>query len=146
MIIENAETITIPAQNALLKTLEDPPGNANIYLITYQPDLLLPTVLSRCELIKNPSLSSDQKDFSRFEEYVNLNTTAARIIFLESLSLNRNSYPLLMEFFEFYIHKNLQALDDTSKLLLSLHRVKKYLDANSNIRLITIYISKNIYF
>src|SRR6185295_9072380 len=36
------------AQNALLKTLEEPPGHAVLMLITAQPHLLLPTVRSRC--------------------------------------------------------------------------------------------------
>jgi len=51
-IILQAEKLTLPAQNALLKTLEEPPAHSLIILITNQPDLLLPTIISRCELIK----------------------------------------------------------------------------------------------
>ena len=38
------------AQNALLKILEEPPGNSEIYLVTDQPNQLLPTILSRVQI------------------------------------------------------------------------------------------------
>ena len=54
VVIYQAHLLTIPAQNALLKTLEEPPGNSQIYLVTDFPDQLLPTVLSRVQLASNP--------------------------------------------------------------------------------------------
>lgn len=51
VIIHNAHTMTIEAQNAFLKTLEEPVGNAIIILESREPDTLLPTILSRCQLI-----------------------------------------------------------------------------------------------
>lgn len=51
VIIREAQTMTPEAQNAFLKTLEEPPGEAIIFLETNQPDALLPTILSRCQLI-----------------------------------------------------------------------------------------------
>lgn len=50
-LIKNAETLTLPAQNALLKTLEEPPANTILILTTANPELILPTVLSRCQII-----------------------------------------------------------------------------------------------
>ncbi|MDP2631666.1 MAG: DNA polymerase III subunit [Candidatus Uhrbacteria bacterium] len=46
-IIEDADTMTIPAQNALLKTLEEPSGESLIILVASSPELLLRTILSR---------------------------------------------------------------------------------------------------
>ena len=46
--IPAADRLTLPAQNALLKTLEEPPDSAMIILTTGFPDRLLPTVTSRC--------------------------------------------------------------------------------------------------
>jgi len=40
------------AQNCLLKTLEEPRGNAILILISEQPERLFPTILSRCQIIK----------------------------------------------------------------------------------------------
>ncbi|OGC57781.1 hypothetical protein A3H26_00660 [candidate division WWE3 bacterium RIFCSPLOWO2_12_FULL_36_10] len=47
-IIENADILTIPAQNALLKVLEEPPIYAQIILCSKTEEALLPTVVSRC--------------------------------------------------------------------------------------------------
>lgn len=52
VIIENAHSLTIEAQNALLKTLEEPPDNTIIILITTKAEALLPTILSRCRIIE----------------------------------------------------------------------------------------------
>ena len=51
-IINDAEKMTIEAQNALLKTLEEPPGYAIMILITSNKEALLDTIKSRCEIIK----------------------------------------------------------------------------------------------
>lgn len=51
-VINQAQKMTIEAQNALLKTLEEPPKYAIIILITNNKDSLLDTIKSRCEIIK----------------------------------------------------------------------------------------------
>lgn len=51
-IIHPAELLTIEAQNALLKTLEETGEHTIIILTAPQTDLLLPTVVSRCQIIK----------------------------------------------------------------------------------------------
>lgn len=50
-ILKNAQNLTVAAQNALLKVLEEPPNNTLIILTVTQKDLLLPTILSRCTII-----------------------------------------------------------------------------------------------
>ena len=47
-IIDEAEKMTVQAQNALLKTIEEPPEYAVIMLLTSNIDALLPTIRSRC--------------------------------------------------------------------------------------------------
>ena len=47
-IIEQADALVIAAQNALLKTLEEPVPESVFVLVTSRPDTLLPTVRSRC--------------------------------------------------------------------------------------------------
>ncbi len=56
-LIEQAETLTEQAQNALLKLLEEPRGNYHFILQTEQSNLLLPTVLSRGQVffLRQPS-------------------------------------------------------------------------------------------
>ena len=49
---DKAEKMTVEAQNALLKTLEEPPEYAIIILVTNNKEGLLPTIRSRCEIVK----------------------------------------------------------------------------------------------
>ncbi|MGH7934309.1 MAG: ATP-binding protein [Candidatus Binataceae bacterium] len=46
-LIDDAETLNLPAQNALLKTLEEPPGSTLVFVITESERALLDTVRSR---------------------------------------------------------------------------------------------------
>ena len=51
-IINDAHNLTEEAANALLKTLEEPPRDSLIIMVTAKPQLLLKTVISRCRRIK----------------------------------------------------------------------------------------------
>lgn len=55
-IIEPAEAMNESAANALLKTLEEPSGNCLFLLVTHRANLLLPTIVSRCQqwAVSNP--------------------------------------------------------------------------------------------
>ena len=63
-IMNEAEKMTVQAQNALLKTLEEPPEYAVILLLTTNVDALLPTILSRCVVLNmKPVADNLVKDF-----------------------------------------------------------------------------------
>lgn len=51
-IISEADLMTPQAQNALLKTIEEPPEYAVIFLLTENAQMLLPTITSRCVMLK----------------------------------------------------------------------------------------------
>lgn len=51
VIIENAERLNQEAQHSFLKTLEEPKGKTLIMLVSSKPDRLLPTILSRCQVV-----------------------------------------------------------------------------------------------
>jgi DNA polymerase-3 subunit delta' len=59
VIIDSADALMPAAQNALLKTLEEPPSASMFILVTAQPDLLLPTVQSRCPRLRFGPLGVD---------------------------------------------------------------------------------------
>lgn len=50
-IVDDAQQLTLAAQNALLKTLEEPPNHSLLILIASTPDALLSTVRSRCQRV-----------------------------------------------------------------------------------------------
>ena len=51
-IIPEADLLSVQAQNALLKTIEEPPAYAVIFLLTENAESLLPTIMSRCVMLK----------------------------------------------------------------------------------------------
>ena len=59
-IIRNADKMTVQAQNALLKLLEEPPRNVYFFLLCENGSSLLPTVRSRAPVIRMQILSYDE--------------------------------------------------------------------------------------
>ena len=51
-LIDEADKLNDASANALLKVLEEPPRTAHLILITARPAMLLPTILSRCQMIR----------------------------------------------------------------------------------------------
>ncbi len=73
LIVQDAHRLTETAQNALLKTIEEPPEFAVIVLVTHDLGKMLPTVLSRCQrvffhLVTPSEISADLKEFANVPE------------------------------------------------------------------------------
>tara|TARA_R110002094_G_scaffold221377_1_gene195805 strand:- start:2432 stop:3547 length:1116 start_codon:yes stop_codon:yes gene_type:complete len=60
VIIDDADEMNVNAANALLKMLEEPPARATLLLLSHQPSGLLPTIRSRCRVLRLGTLASDQ--------------------------------------------------------------------------------------
>ncbi len=69
LIIDDAHRMTVSAQNALLKTLEEPVDNSYIVLVTHAPEHLLDTIRSRCFMMQFDLVPDDilEKAFSSTE-------------------------------------------------------------------------------
>jgi len=61
-IIDEAELIDRVGQNALLKTLEEPPIRTYLFLITSRPERLFPTIRSRCQRVQFTALDARAMD------------------------------------------------------------------------------------
>jgi DNA polymerase-3 subunit delta' len=59
-LIRDAQKLTLSAGNALLKTLEEPNGEALFILLTHQPEKILPTIRSRCQRLQFGHLPLEQ--------------------------------------------------------------------------------------
>ncbi len=59
LIIDDAHRMTTSAQNALLKTLEEPSRNGVMILVTHQPGQLLDTIVSRCVRVQFTTVETD---------------------------------------------------------------------------------------
>ena len=61
-VLRQADTMNLNAQNAFLKLLEEPPQSAAFILAAASPELLLPTVRSRCALLRDPAEQLQESD------------------------------------------------------------------------------------
>jgi len=52
LLIRDADRLTTDALNALLKTLEEPPADAGIFMVAQGPEFLPETVVSRCRVVR----------------------------------------------------------------------------------------------
>ncbi|WP_058487030.1 DNA polymerase III subunit [Defluviitalea phaphyphila] len=73
-IIEKADKMTIQAQNALLKTIEEPPSYGIIILLSNNFKQFLPTIISRCSILKlNPLKPKEiKKYFNNIDKNIDL--------------------------------------------------------------------------
>lgn len=62
VIIDEADSMLGPAQSSLLKVLEEPPSTSVFILVTARPDMLLPTVQSRCPRLRFESTAREVID------------------------------------------------------------------------------------
>lgn len=70
-IVDKAEKLTVQAQNALLKTIEEPPAYGIIMLLTNNKDSFLQTILSRCVALEmRPVASTDIINYLREKEKI----------------------------------------------------------------------------
>ena len=64
-IIDDADKMNDSASNALLKTLEEPAPTSHIFLVSSRPDALLPTIRSRCQMLRFAPIT-----FGEIENYL----------------------------------------------------------------------------
>lgn len=93
-LILESEHISNEAANALLKTLEEPPADTILILISSYPESILPTITSRCQNISFDLLTSQQMaDFcASLSEFNDLNKSEQELLLL--LSIGRPGFLL----------------------------------------------------
>lgn len=171
VFIEEAQNLTIEAQNSLLKTLEEPPKNSLIFLSCPNESLLLPTIVSRCQVLRLTSEAQINLDNEEFKEFTNLlekllkSSAGGRIKLVEELGIykDREIAILWLDKLTYVIRKlmlskYLQQAEGTEgklpsffldlsshqflHLLSKIQKTKKYLQANCNVRLtIEVFLS-----
>lgn len=94
-IIDDADLMTIEAQNSLLKTLEEPPEYAVIILIVHNERSILSTVKSRCVNIKFSKLSD--KDIKKYFLKNDLNFEDKNINVFKVLDGSLNNIDLIKD-------------------------------------------------
>ncbi len=133
--IESAQNLTPDAQNSLLKTLEEPPEEAVLILGVEKESQLLPTVLSRCEVINLESKlhNSELVKYSEEIEKLRSATIEERFEYIEKLEDKEGFLKALVSYYRSQLPENLEF----SKKLLEAERWE---GANVNIRAILEYL------
>ena len=87
IIIQNGDTLTNEAQNALLKTLEEPPDNTIIIISAQNKNAFLPTVLSRCKIIELGNQNKEStENFSTFNFQLSTIPIGDRLAYAQNIS------------------------------------------------------------
>lgn len=84
VIVRDGDKMTLPAQNAFLKTLEEPPADTSIYITTANRNNLLPTILSRVKEILYLAPSASQIERYLVGERSISKTTAKQVVTLSN--------------------------------------------------------------
>lgn len=94
-LITDAAKLTLPAQQALLKTLEEPPAHSQIILLSGHQSLVLPTIISRCHhirLISSFKLEPDQlKHHQTLFNQICPASPAGRLNILTAMTVNKTT-------------------------------------------------------
>lgn len=140
VLVYQAQNLTIQAQNAFLKTLEEPPVNSSIILELNNSHQLLPTIISRCQVIHlNQTLKINQAAIDQDLINVFKKDLGEQIIFAQEKGRGER------EGFLNWLEEQKQALrkkpnQENLKVLSFLDRAERMAEANVSPRLILIYL------
>lgn len=143
-VIESADLLTPEAQNALLKTLEEPPIHTHIYMEAQSDHSFLPTILSRCHSI---TLHDAAKTVTKEEEAIieviqqlltPKTTIGQTLATLDTLCKNKNDAGQWVEHAIRAMHKTKSDWSTHVYTTLEKHLMdtKKYLAANVSYKLV----------
>jgi len=140
VIIIEAQNLTIPAQNALLKTLEEPPAESLIILTTPNPALLLPTVVSRCQIIHLQQKENRFLKETSLRQEIYRESAAKKIILAQEKGINPESAKSwLREQRKFWQEKTSENLFQASSWLEKILFCEQMLKQNVSPRLVLTY-------
>ncbi len=140
VILAQAEKLTVEAQNALLKTLEEPPDNTVLILIAFDANLLLKTVTSRCRIINLPSpaknLTPSENDQAwKVLDLMEKPSVTEGFSWAKAMATKRPEVQREVEKLLIVSHQNFLEGKISPRVLRKLFQAQKYLAANTNVRL-----------
>lgn len=139
VVLEDASKLTIEAQNALLKTLEELPKEAVFILGASSDDSFLPTILSRCQIIRLQIADSlHTTDYSEEIENLFLKSIEEKFEFIETLKDREEFLHSLVAHFRLHLRLHLSGVNlNFGKELL---QAEQWAKQNVNIRAILEYL------
>ena len=143
VVLEDASLLTMDAQNALLKLLEEPPENAILILGAPSEDKFLPTVLSRCQTV---ILASEERarpeSYQKDVEKLLTSSIEERFEYIEKCKDREEFLHALADYFRSELHAPGQRLVrlGVTNFLKELLQAEEWTAQNVNIRAILEYL------
>jgi hypothetical protein len=150
-IINDGELLTVEAQNALLKTLEEPPKHTKIIIESANTDFLLPTITSRCEIqnLCSNIEPSNNPEIEKLIQIITSGSTGEKMLSLEKTAkLFTDPTLYIYDLFSIYhqklilqiqtdnlnseINQHNRILNEIGLFIHKLIQVNRYLKANIN--------------
>ncbi len=129
-IVDEAEKMSLQAQNALLKTIEEPPTYGIVILLTSNIEASLPTILSRCMVLNMKPVSDKQMDTYLKQKGLESRVIDRVLLFAqgnigraEKMALSEKFFSLVEQIL--YILKNIADMK-FEQLLDSVDQLEKY--------------------
>lgn len=141
-IIDQAQNLTWEAQAALGKLLEEPPGETVIILASPNQELVLPTIVSRCQIIILPTeteISLTKEEMKKFQaelEEILKCSAGERIKFVQNLKSREEAEKFCQ--IQLFLWREVllkKPTPEISKIIRQIQKTQKYLAANVNYRL-----------
>lgn len=139
--IEEANLLSLPAQNALLKSLEEPPTKTTFILSLNNPTQLLETIQSRCTIkVINPEPEILNEENLKIIKKALTSSDAQRLNLINDLPKNREEISSWLTSSMLALSSKISSskssqLSVLQKILEELDHAKNQIDANCNIRL-----------
>lgn len=139
-IIESVECLTLEAANATLKILEEPPAHSIIILQTQRYEKILPTIVSRCQIIKEKIFKKDEKSTENSKHFFSPEEIARKTIkerfdysqkILEEENLDR-----FLNLSEEYFRQKLLKSNDAREILRLISKARGLLSTNISVKLL----------
>ncbi|MBU1104322.1 hypothetical protein L6255_00925 [Candidatus Parcubacteria bacterium] len=137
VLILDTQRLTVPAQNALLKTLEEPPQNTQIILASPSEKLLLETIISRCILISLQNNPRPKDDLPKVDNLFLLPPNGVLDFFATNPKVyaSQNNALEFLETQESYLLSDMDKIDP--KRLTTLYKYKPLIfNTNASLRLV----------
>lgn len=141
-IILESDKLTFEAQGALLKILEEPPGETIFILTTQEEQNLLPTIISRCQSLLLPIGNSPSLQAEEFEEVMSVankiitSNEAERILLVEKITTKDEALDFCQKQLIFWRKTLLeQPTKKRTQVIRNIQKAIKYLQANTNPKL-----------
>ena len=128
--IDAYENITLEAQNALLKILEEPPANTIIVIITAKRELILPTIISRCKVIvlQEKEIELTETDLLDLKDTLNILLTGkigSKLKIAQNIAKDKENTALWLEKMAVFVRNELTKDNSDIKYLNFLKELQK---------------------